>query len=108
MCDRQPLQARRVQVDIQLWPHRPLDWKKRVKEDPLYWADTVQRLDLDNTRKAVNDALNGLVFGDDKAIWRDSGEVMEPDGRQACVVVTITPIVKTHPQGALELEPCAA
>lgn len=98
---REPMKARRFQVDIQLWPHRPQDWKTRMRKDPLYWADTVQRLDLDNTRKAINDALNERVFADDKAIWKDSGEVMEPDGRDACVVVTITPLVKANPQGAL-------
>lgn len=90
---RQPLQGR-VQVDIKLYPHRPLDWAKRAKADPLYWADSVQRLDLDNCRKVVNDALKDIVFGDDKCIWRDSGEVMEPDGREACLVVTVTPIAK--------------
>ena len=88
----------RVAVHIELWPHRPLDWAKRAKSDPLYWADTVQRLDLDNARKVVNDALKDLAFGDDKCIWRDSGEVMEPDGRDACLVVTITPLVKVNPQ----------
>lgn len=98
---REPMKARRFQVDIQLWPHRPLDWKTRARKDPLYWADTVQRLDLDNTRKAVNDALNERVIADDKAIWRDSGEVMEPDGREACIVVTITPLVKAVVQEAL-------
>ena len=94
---RQPMQGR-VAVHIELWPHRPLDWAKRAKSDPLYWADTVQRLDLDNARKVVNDALKDLAFGDDKCIWRDSGEVMEPDGRDACLVVTITPLVKVNPQ----------
>lgn len=97
---RQPF-PRRVQVDLQLWPHRPQDWAKRMKADPLYWADTVQRLDLDNARKALNDALNEIAIKDDKCIWKDSGEVMEPDGREACLVVTITPLVKANPQGAL-------
>lgn len=97
---RAPL-AGRVQVDIQLYPHRPLDWAKRAKADPLYWADSVQRLDLDNCRKVVNDALKDIAFGDDKCIWKDSGEVMEPDGREACLVVTITPIVKAVVQPSL-------
>lgn len=97
---RQPLQGR-VHVDIKLYPHRPLDWAKRARQDPLYWADTVQRLDLDNARKVVNDALKDIAFGDDKCIWRDSGEVMEPDGREACLVVTITPLVKEVVQGDL-------
>lgn len=93
----------RVHVHIQLWPHRPLDWAKRAKKDPLYWADTVQRLDLDNARKVVTDALKGIAIDDDRQIWRDSGEVMEPDGRDACLVVTITPLVPQVQQPALEL-----
>lgn len=97
---RRPL-AGRVAVDIKLYPHRPLDWAKRAKADPLYWADTVQRLDLDNARKVLNDALKDIAFGDDKCIWKDSGEVMEPDGREACIVVTITPLVKANPQASI-------
>lgn len=84
----------RVQVDIQMYPHRPLDYKKRMRLDPLYWDDTVMRLDLDNARKVVNDALKELAFQDDKKIFKDSGEVMEPDGREACLVVTIKPYVR--------------
>ena len=97
---RRPLKGR-VQVDIKLYPHRPQDWAKRAKADPLYWADTVQRLDLDNARKVLNDALKDIAFGDDKCIWKDSGEVMEPDGRDACLVVTIRALVKDDPQGGL-------
>lgn len=54
----------------------------------------------------VNDSLKDIVFGDDKCIWRDSGEVMEPDGREACLVVTITPLVKETVQADL-LGACA-
>lgn len=97
---RVPL-AGRVFVGIELWPHRPLDWAKRARLDPLYWADTVQRLDLDNARKVVNDSIKDIAFGDDKRIWKDAGEVMEPDGREACVVVTIRPLVKAIVQGEL-------
>lgn len=92
----------RVQVDIQMYPHRPLDYKKRMKADPMYWDDTVQRLDLDNCRKVVNDALKELAFADDKCIFKDSGEVMEPDGREACLIVIIRPYVRAvNPQGDL-------
>lgn len=92
----------RVQVDIQMYPHRPLDFKKRMKVDPMYWDDTVQRLDLDNARKVVNDALKEIAFADDKCIFKDSGEVMEPDGREACLVVTIRPYVRAvNPQSSL-------
>ena len=94
----------RMHVDIQLWPHRPLDYKKRMREFGDLWDDTVQRLDLDNARKVVHDALKEFAIEDDKCIFRDSGEVMEPDGREACVVVTITPYVRTPVQQmALEL-----
>lgn len=97
---RAPLTGR-VHVDLKLYPHRPLDWAKRAKVNPLYWADTVQRLDLDNARKVVYDALKDIAFGDDKCVWDDAGHVMEPDGRDACIVVTITPIRLDQPQGSL-------
>lgn len=99
---RQPF-AGRVQVDLQLWPHRPLDWAKRAKLDPLYWADAVQRIDADNALKVCLDALKDIAFGDDRCVWKASVEVMEPDGRDACLVVTITPLVKVNPQEALAL-----
>lgn len=97
---RQPF-AGRVQVDLQLWPHRPLDWAKRAKADPLYWADTVQRIDADNCLKVCLDSLKDIAFGDDRCVWKASVEVMEPDGRDACLVVTITPLVKVNPQESL-------
>jgi crossover junction endodeoxyribonuclease RusA len=97
---RQPI-AGRVQVDLQLWPHRPLDWAKRAKADPLYWADTVQRIDCDNAIKVCLDSMKDVAFGDDRCVWKASIEVMEPDGRDACLVVTITPLVKINPQEAL-------
>ena len=54
----------------------------------------------------VNDALKDLAFADDKCIFKDSGEVMEPDGREACLIVTIRPYVRAeNPQAALELPP---
>lgn len=97
---RAPL-AGRVHVDLALYPKRPQDWAKRLKADPLYWADSVMRLDLDNCRKVVYDALKDVAFGDDRCVWSDAGVVMEPDGREACVVVTITPLVKANPQGLI-------
>ena len=99
---RAPLPGR-VSLDIEMWPHRPLDWAKRARLDPAYWADTVQRIDADNCIKVVCDSLKGLAFGDDKNVWDVRCRVMEPDGREACIVVTITPLVKANPQSALEL-----
>ena len=82
----------RVEVHIELYPHRPLDYKKRMAADPVHWAETVQCIDLDNARKVLYDALKCLVFMDDKWIWRDSGERMEPDEHGARVVVRVTEI----------------
>lgn len=93
----------RVAIDLKLYPHRPLDYKKRIKADPIYWADTVQCLDLDNISKVLLDAMKGIAIDDDKWVHRITSERMEPDGRAACVVVTITPIVLTGPQDTLQL-----
>lgn len=97
---RQPFLGR-VSVHMQLYPKRPQDWERRVRKDPLNWDDDVQSLDLDNARKVVLDALNGVAYVDDRWIWRDSGERMEPDEHGARVVVTISRIERTSPQASL-------
>ena len=96
---RQPFPGR-VSVHMQLYPKRPQDWERRVRKDPLNWDDDVQSMDLDNARKVLLDALNGVAYVDDRWIWRDSAERMEPDG-EARVVVTISPIVRASPQASL-------
>ena len=83
----------RVAMHLKVYPHRPLDHEKRKRKDPLYWADTVRRMDLGNHRKTLEDALNGIAYRDDKCIWMDGGEIMEPDGRETCVVLTLWPLV---------------
>ncbi|MDB5731737.1 MAG: endodeoxyribonuclease RusA [Variovorax sp.] len=94
----------RVRVDLQLHPHCPQDWRARQRKDPLWWADTVQRLDLDNCRKVLIDALKGVAIVDDVQVWKDSGEVMEPrEDVEACVVLRISRGVKDNPQEALPL-----
>jgi crossover junction endodeoxyribonuclease RusA len=91
----------RVHVDIQLYPPRPEDWALRTRKDPECWDDTVRCIDLDNARKVLMDAFNGIVFTDDSRIWKDSGERMEPDG-VARTIVTITPLPKRfNPQAQL-------
>jgi len=90
-----------VHLDLALYPHRPLDWAKRAQKDPVGWANTVQCIDLDNARKCLYDALKNLVFEDDKWVWSDAAKRMEPDEHGARVVVTITPLVTDHVQGAL-------
>ena len=82
-----PLRGR-VAVDVQLYPHRPLDWVKRARKDPITWDDTVQCLDLDNANKVLLDSLKGAAIEDDKWVRRLTSERMEPDG-DARVIVRI-------------------
>lgn len=88
----------RVAIDVKLYPHRPLDWERRARLDPMGWSDTVQCIDLDNANKVLLDALKGVAIDDDKWVRRITAERMEPDGREACIVVTIMPLVKANPQ----------
>lgn len=95
--------AGRVNVHIDLYPQRPQDWQKRMRLHGAAWDDTVRCLDVDNARKVVYDALNGVAFEDDGRIWSDSATRREPDG-EARVVVTITPVVVEQPQAGLALD----
>jgi crossover junction endodeoxyribonuclease RusA len=88
----------RVGMSIVLHPHRPLDWAKRAARDPLGWEDTVQCIDLGNCEKVLEDALEGIVYVDDKQIWHVTKDRAEPDDRGARVVVSVWPIVQRSPQ----------
>lgn len=90
----------RVQLEIKLYPHRPLDWQKRMRLSGAAWDDSVQCIDLGNAEKVLSDALKDVVMEDDKWIRRIISERMEPDG-QARVVVTITAIATEQPQVGL-------
>lgn len=91
----------RVRIDVQLYPHRPLDWQKRMRAAGAAWDDTVQCIDLDNANKVLLDSLKGLAIEDDKWVRKIVAERMEPDGGEARVVVTITAIPVESPQPAL-------
>lgn len=86
----QPLDQR-VSMSIRLYPHRPLDWQKRVKKLGDQWDNSVQCIDLGNCEKVLADALQGVIYTDDKWIWHEEKQRMEPDG-EARVVVTIAAI----------------
>jgi Holliday junction resolvase RusA-like endonuclease len=87
-------------VELQLRPHCPKDWKTRARKDPLWWADSVQRLDVDNTIKVTLDALKGIAINDDAQVWKTSAEVLEPEeGVEECLVVRISRGVKEDPRG---------
>lgn len=105
---REPI-AGRVAVAIELYPHRPLDWQKRVQRDPMSWDDTVQCLDLDNCLKVLLDALRRIAYTNDAWVRRLAAERMEPDGDGERVIVTVEPIVRVSPQPALfAVEPALA
>lgn len=100
---RKPIEGR-VQVDIRLLPPCPKDWRTRARKDPLYWADSVRRNDLDNCRKVLLDAMRGIAFVDDVQVYRDFGEILEPqEGEDACVIVMLSRLVRENPQGGLPL-----
>lgn len=96
---RRPFEGR-VKVDVLLYPQRPQDWAKRVRDNPLAWDDDVRCIDLDNARKVLYDSLKGVVFVDDKWVFEDSARRMEPDG-EARVIVTVSRIAVITPQANL-------
>lgn len=91
----------RMHVAIALYPHRPKDWQTRVRKLGVLWDDTVQCIDLGNCEKVLSDALQGIVFTDDKWTWELAKKRMEPDEFGARVVVRITPLHVEQPQASL-------
>lgn len=91
----------RVKLEVWLYPHRPLDWEKRVRKLGEDWDDSVQCIDLDNANKVLLDSLKGLAFDDDKWVRVLIAQRCEPDDGGARVVVRISAIQSTKPQGAL-------
>lgn len=88
---RIPLDGR-LRIEIRLFPARPQDWAKRAQRNPDTWDDDVRCIDLDNARKVLYDALQGVAYIDDGMIRQDAGERCEPDEQGARVEVTIAPI----------------
>jgi crossover junction endodeoxyribonuclease RusA len=87
----------RVSVELDLYPHRPLDWARRARKSPATWDDDVQCIDLGNAEKVLSDALQGIVFADDRWIWDLHKRRMEPDG-ESRVIVRVTPMVQAVSQ----------
>lgn len=96
---KQPF-ACRVSMTIDLYPHRPKDWLKRSQRDPETWDDTVSCIDLGNAGKVLEDALQGIIYDDDKRIWDQRRRRMVPDG-EGRVVVTIRPLTIERAQAQL-------
>lgn len=79
----------RVEMWIRLYPARPQDWARRARLDPTNWDDDVRCIDLGNAEKVLADALQGIVYTDDKWIWHEDKRRMEPDARGARVELAI-------------------
>lgn len=79
----------RVEMWIRLYPARPQDWARRARSDPANWDDDVRCIDLGNAEKVLADALQGIVYTDDKWIWHEDKRRMEPDANGARVEIAI-------------------
>lgn len=90
--------AGRVRMDLVLYPHRPVDWKKRKRDLGAAWDDGVQCIDLANCEKVLSDALNGVVFVDDSWIREITMKRMEPDEHGLRVVVRVLALAFEQPQ----------
>lgn len=96
----QPLEGR-LAMALRLFPHRPLDFRTRQRKLGERWDDTVQCIDLGNAEKVLADAFQGIVYEDDKALWRLQSERMEPDEHGARVIVAIEQLAVPVVQGDL-------
>lgn len=84
---RSPLLGR-IALSYVLHPKRPQDWERRSRKDPARWEESVQCMDLLNANKVLCDALNGIVYPDDKWIWEARATRGEPQ-EKGCVVVQV-------------------
>lgn len=91
----------RYKMEIWLYPNRPQDWKKRMRDCGDAWSDSVLCLDLGNCEKVLSDALNGVAFIDDKWARQIIMMRMEPDEHGARVTVRITAIPTNQPEKLL-------
>lgn len=94
----------RVELWLRLYPARPQDWAKRAAIDPQGWDDSVRCIDLGNAEKVLGDALQGIVFENDRQVWAMHKQRMEPDGKPARVLVAIKALPARQPaQHGLQL-----
>lgn len=99
-CGVVPIESNRVTLEVQLYPHRPVDYLDRMRKFGPTWDDGVQCIDLGNCEKVLSDALQGCVIGNDRSFRRITLERMEPDGVSRVVIVA-TPVRAHNPQAAL-------
>lgn len=80
----------RLNLRIDLFPHCPQDAGKRIKQLGPLWADSVRCIDLGNVEKVLSDALNGVVWADDRQVWDTHMVKHDPDQHGLRAVVTIS------------------
>jgi crossover junction endodeoxyribonuclease RusA len=93
--------AGRIKLELWLFPHRPKDWEARQRKYGEGWDDGVRCIDLGNCEKILSDALNGICFVDDGQHRQIIKQRMEPDERGARVIVRISAMSSSKPQGVL-------
>lgn len=79
----------RLHIDIDVFPHRPQDYKKRIKDHGDVWADTVSCVDIDNAIKVTLDSLKGIAFVDDRQVFSLSTVRHNPDDKPKRLVIRI-------------------
>lgn len=97
---RAPLLGR-VAISVQLFPHRPLDYKTRMRKLGDAWDDSVQCIDLDNANKVLLDSLKGIAIEDDRWVRELISKRMEPDDGEARVVVRVVQLAVVAQQADL-------
>lgn len=92
----------RLEMRVQLYPHRPLDAEKRIRDlGAELWDDGVQCIDVGNVEKVLSDALEGVAYVNDSQLWRILLERMEPDGEERVVVSISAMPPRQTPQASL-------
>lgn len=98
--------ACRVEMWIRLYPARPQDWARRARLNPAGWDDDIRCMDLGNCEKVLADALQGIVYVDDRWIWKQHKERMEPDASGARVELALRAMPpRVAPQASLLEQP---
>jgi crossover junction endodeoxyribonuclease RusA len=95
---RTPLVGR-VELACCLYPHRPIDYTRRIRKLGDDWDDTVRCIDLGNCEKVMADALQGVVYENDSWLWQITLKRMPPDGhgKRLTVWVRNMPQPQTEP-----------
>lgn len=91
----------RLELAYRLYPQRPQDWATRQRKLGDLWDDDVRCVDLYNAEKVMADALQGIVYANDKQVWKAAAERMEPDAYGARLVVYVRKIPRRSPQQEL-------